>query len=96
VVILFYLSGHALAQAVRANTIVFLAALDVVIVVNLLLWGEAEWAWVWLAGLLALPYFFTTLLGQAMFAPARQGLYRSAAFVVIGLAVLSGLPIWTA
>lgn len=95
VVILFYLSGHGLVQLVRANTIVFLSALDVVIVVNLLWRGDAEWVAVWLAGILAVPYFLTTLAGQALFAPARQKLYRYAAFTVIGIAVVSGLPIWT-
>lgn len=94
-VILFYLAGHAAAQTVRANTIVFLAALDAVIVANLLWRGDAGWSAVWLAALLSVPYFLTTLLGQSLFAPARQRLYRYGAFAVIGLAVLGGLPIWT-
>ncbi|UXX82740.1 sulfite exporter TauE/SafE family protein [Roseovarius pelagicus] len=94
VVILFYLAGQAVAQSVRANTILFLAALDVAIVVNLLTRGFAGWEVVWLAGLLAIPYFVTTMIGQALFAPTRERLYRYAAFSVIGLAVISGLPVW--
>ncbi len=93
-VILFYLAGRAVAQSVRANMIVFLAALDVVIIVNLLLRGFADWQVVWLAGLLAIPYFITVMIGQALFDPARERLYRYAAFTVIGLAVASGIPIW--
>ena len=95
VVILFYLAGQAAAQSVRANTIMFLAALDVVIVINLLIGGLAGWPAAWLAFALAVPYFITTLIGQALFDPGREKVYRLAAFAVIGLAVVSGLPIWS-
>lgn len=93
-VILFYLAGQAGVQAVRANTILFLAALDVVIVANLLFSGTVGWQTVWLAALLGVPYLITTLIGQALFDPTRERLYRYVAFTVIGLAVLTGLPLW--
>jgi hypothetical protein len=41
------------------------------------------------------PYFLTALIGQALFDPRHERLYRWAAYAVIGLAVLSGLPLWT-
>jgi uncharacterized membrane protein YfcA len=94
-VILFYLAGQSMAQTVRANTILFLAALDVVIVANLLLQGRVEWHIFLLALVLAVPYFITSLIGQALFDPRHERLYRWAAYAVIGLAVLSGLPLWT-
>lgn len=94
IVILFYLAGQAVAQSVRANTILFLAALDVVVVANLLLRGFAGWQVLWLAGALAVPYFITTLIGQALFHPGKERLYRNAAFAVIGLAVITGAPVW--
>ena len=94
-VILFYLSGQAVAQSVRANTILFLAALDVVIVANLLISGTVEMNIVWLAVVLAVPYFITTMIGQALFDPKLEKTYRARALTVIGLAVLSGLPIWS-
>jgi len=95
VVILFYLAGRATAQSVRANTILFLAALDVVIVVNLLLRQAVTLNTAFLAAILAVPYFFTTLIGQSMFDPRHERLYRWAAYGVIAAAVLTGLPIWT-
>jgi len=95
VVILFYLAGQSVAQTVRANTILFLAALDVVIVANLLIQGRVEWHIFLLALVLAVPYFITSLIGQALFDPRHERLYRWAAYAVIGLAVLSGLPLWT-
>ncbi|MEB8388078.1 sulfite exporter TauE/SafE family protein [Rhodobacteraceae bacterium KMM 6894] len=93
-VILFYLAGQAAVQTVRANTIVFLAALDVVIVANLFLRGTVGWQAVWLAVLLGVPYLITTLIGQALFDPTQERLYRYAAFAMIGMAVLTGLPLW--
>src|SRR6056297_4224145 len=94
-VILFYLAGQAVAQRVRANTILFLAALDVVIVANLLFRGAVTAGLVTLALVLAVPYLITSLIGQALFDPRHERLYRWAAYAVIGLAVLSGLPLWT-
>ena len=95
VVILFYLAGQSAAQSVRANTILFLAALDVVIAVNLSSRGALDGSTVILALTLAVPYFITSLIGQALFDPRHQRLYRWAAYSVIALAVLSGLPLWT-
>jgi len=94
-VILFYLAGQSVAQTVRANTILFLAALDVVIVANLLVRGTVTAGLVPLALVLAVPYLITSLIGQALFDPRHERLYRWAAYAVIGLAVLSGLPLWT-
>lgn len=94
-VILFYLAGQSTAQSVRANTILFLAILDVVIVGNLLWRGTVTLNTVLLAITLAVPYFITTLIGQSMFDPRHERLYRWAAYGVIAVAVLTGLPIWT-
>ena len=95
VVILFYLAGQGGVQAVRANTILFLAALDVVIVANLALGGVTNSQTIWLAVLLGVPYFVMTAIGQALFDPSRERLYRAAALVIIALAVVTGLPIWS-
>lgn len=95
VVILFYLAGQSVAQRVRANTILFLAALDVVLVANLLFGRVIGWGEVALAITLAVPYFTTTMIGQALFDPKHEKLYRWVAYGVIALAVVSGLPLWS-
>lgn len=94
-IILFYLSGRAAVQSVRANTILLLAVLDAGIVATLLLRGDADGLAIALAVLLAVPYLITTLIGQSLFDPSRERLYRYVAFTVIGVAVISGLPVWT-
>ncbi|WP_120501688.1 sulfite exporter TauE/SafE family protein [Roseovarius sp. EL26] len=94
VVIMFYLAGQGAVKTIRANTILFLAALDIVIVGNLLVSGSIAWETLWLAIALAVPYFATTLIGQAAFDPTQEKFYRLAAYTVIGLAVITGLPLW--
>ncbi len=94
IVVLFYLAGRSAAQSVRANTILFLAALDLVIVISLGLRGFAEIPVLWLAGLLAVPYFLAMMIGQALFHPEHERLYRRAALAIIALAVVTGLPVW--
>ena len=93
-VILFYLAGQGTAASIRANTILFLAMLDVVVVGNLLLRGAVGLDTVVLAVLLSVPYFLTSLMGQALFDPRHERLYRAAAYAVIGLALVTGLPVW--
>lgn len=94
IVILFYLAGQAAAQSVRANTILFLAALDLVLIANLLWQGAITAELFMLAALLSVPYATTTLMGQRLFHPEYEKYYRAAAYAVIALAVISGLPIW--
>lgn len=92
-VIIFYLANARSADAVRANTILFLASLDVVLVLNLLLRGAVTGSSLWIAVLLMLPYLFTTLIGQRLFDPGRETAYRWAAYGVVALAVITGLPV---
>ncbi|MDA7427041.1 sulfite exporter TauE/SafE family protein [Primorskyibacter aestuariivivens] len=94
VVILFYLAGLKAAQTVRANTILYLAMLDVVVFANLLIAGVSNWQMVVVAGLLAVPYFITSLIGQHLFDPRYEKTYRWAAYAVIAVAVVSGVPLW--
>ena len=92
-VIIFYLANARSAHAVRANTILFLSALDLVLVANLVLSGRATAPVLWTAVLLSVPYLATTLIGQSLFDPNRERAYRWIAYGVVGLAVITGLPI---
>ncbi|WP_425044193.1 TSUP family transporter [Primorskyibacter sp. S87] len=93
VVIIFYLANARDVTKVRANTIVFLAALDAVIVANLVFGGIASLQTLWVALILSLPYLATTLIGKALFDPGHEKAYRMASYSVIALAVISGLPV---
>jgi len=92
-VILFYLAGRAGAAKVRANTFLFLAILDLGIMVNLVVQGLVDARAVWLAMILALPYGLAMSVGQALFRPERERLFRGLAYAVIAGAILTGLPL---
>lgn len=92
-VILFYLAGQGPVTQVRANTILFLAALDVGVLVAFLTAGLVGREAVALGVLLAVPYLATTALGQRLFRPERERAFRRAAYALIALAILSGLPV---
>ena len=94
VVILFYLAGQARAQIVRANTIIFLAVLDLGIVITLFAKELIDTTSLWLGFVLAVPYFCTSMIGQALFRPDHDRLYRGVAYGVIALAVLTGMPLF--
>lgn len=93
VVILFYLAGLKAAQTVRANTILYLALLDVVVLANLVLADASNPAMIVVAAILAVPYFITSLIGQRLFDPKYERTYRWAAYAVITVAVISGAPV---
>ncbi|MEL6522385.1 MAG: sulfite exporter TauE/SafE family protein [Pseudomonadota bacterium] len=94
VVILFYLAGQKTAEIVRANTILFLALLDLSIIILLAARGALDASILWLAAVIGLPYFVTTRVGQAFFRPGAERAYRIAAYCVIAGAVLAGLPLF--
>jgi uncharacterized protein len=93
-VILFYLAGQVGAASVRANTILFLALLDIGIVGNLFARGMVRMDAVWIALILAVPYLAAVTIGQYLFRPERERAFRVLAYGVISLAILSGLPLF--
>ncbi|MEC7763264.1 MAG: TSUP family transporter [Pseudomonadota bacterium] len=93
-VILFYLAGPSGAARVRANTILFLACLDIGIIANLFARGLVGWAEVVLAALLAVPYALGIVVGQWAFRPEAERAFRAVAYGVIALAILTGLPLF--
>ena len=94
VVIVFYLAGARTAESVRANVILFLAALDLAIVVSTAVAGVVTPRLLWIALLLMIPYIGAVLIGQVLFRPEWERIYRIAAYTVVALALLSGLPVF--
>ena len=94
VILLFNLAGTDRAGRVRANTVSFLTLLTVLYVPVLALQGLIGPEVLW-RGLILVPvYMLATRLGQAVFDPERERLYRHAGYAAVGLAVLAGLPLW--
>ena len=93
VMVLFQLAGNDPVARSRANAVVFLALASASLLPFLALQGALSAGAVLLGAVLLVPYGAGARLGQALFRPERERLYRPVAHVVIALAVLAGMPI---
>ena len=75
----------------RANVLLFLVGFDVLMGAALGLRGLLEWPPVLLGLALVVPYGAAAWIGGRLFDPAREALWRRAAFAVIAASGLSGL-----
>ncbi len=93
-VILFYMASPLPAAAIRANTMLFLFLVDIVLIAMFWLRGELLIAPVMIGLALALPTVLGNLAGAAIFRPGHERVYRAVAYLVVVISALSGLPIW--
>lgn len=94
IMILFQLGGQDNIERSRANTLVFLTISGLLTAPLMALQGMLSAKAVVLGLLLMVPYGIASRIGQAMFDPTRQGLYRTVAYGIIAAAVLMGLPVF--
>lgn len=94
IAILFRLGGQDSADRTRANMLVFLTLNSILVTPIMALQGVMTWTAFWLGMVLLVPYGAGTLIGQALFRPDREGIYRTMAYGLIGFAAVLGLPIW--
>lgn len=94
IAIMFYLANARKALSVRANMILFLAALDILMLAILTLNGLANVRLIALGTLVSIPYAAAIFFGKSLFNPERDGLYRAVAYSIVALALVTGLPIW--
>ena len=93
-VVLLYMSSTRAVEVIRANTLVFLVGTDIVLLAVIAAMGAFELSAIWIGLALFPPYALAGLLGQRLFDPAREGLYRRVAFAIVAVAAIQGLPIW--
>lgn len=94
IMILFQLGGQDSIQRSRANTLVFLTLTSLFTAPLMALQGMFGPEALILGLLLIIPYGLAAQVGQTLFDPDRQGLYRTVAYGIIGAAVLMGLPVF--
>lgn len=94
IMILFQLGGQDSVRRSRANTMVFLTITSLLTLPLLAFQGLLTPEAVTLGALMLIPYGIASRVGQALFDPDRQALYRNVAYVIIAGAIVVGLPIW--
>ena len=93
-VIILYMASHASVARVRATTLLFLVGFDFLFLGTFFATGRFEPTPFLLGLCLGLPGAAGVWLGQLIFDPAREALYRNIAYGVVTCAALLGLPIW--
>lgn len=94
IVIVFNLGSQDSITLMRANTMVFLTTVSLLLLPLLAFQGALHSTTIWLGIVLLAPYGIGNVLGKMLFNPERQSLYRGIAFAIIGGAVIAGLPIY--
>ncbi len=94
IMILFQLGSQDSVQRSRANTLVFLSVTSTLMLPVMYLMGMLGSHALALGLLLTVPYGLGGLIGQQMFDPTREALYRNVAYGIIAAAIIMGLPIY--
>ncbi len=94
-VIMMYMSGPYRPEVTRANIIIFFFLITIAGFGMLVFRGLMTPERIWLGLILVIPYALATLVGQKIFDPSREALFRATAYVVIVASVVLSLPSWS-
>ncbi|PRX37899.1 hypothetical protein SAMN05216257_105134 [Meinhardsimonia xiamenensis] len=93
-VILLYMARPLPPQVIRANIMVYLLAVDALMLAVFAWRGLLEAAPVMVGLVVAPVYLAGVWAGARIFDPARVRLYRGVAYGIIAASALGGLPLW--
>jgi len=93
-VIVSYMSSSRAASMVRANTMMFLFLVDLMSFVVFWAKGLLVLLPMLVGAFLAVPYALAGLVGQWIFDPEKEHIYRRVAYALIAISAIFGLPIW--
>lgn len=93
-VIMLYMSSRLPISVIRANFLLYLLAIDVVMIA--VFWGAGLFIWeIAVLGLIAgVPNVLANMIGARLFNPDAEGLFRTVAYLIIAVSAIIGLPIW--
>ncbi len=94
-VIMMYMSGPYRPPVIRANIIIFFFLITIVAFSMLAYRGLLTSERIWLGLILVIPYGLASLIGQRIFHPEREDVFRMVAYLVIFGSVIMSLPIWS-
>ena len=93
-VIMFYMASSLSIAAIRANLLLFLTFIDLLLIATLAAYGLMETGPV-VAGLVfSVPYMVANLLGGRLFGLGSERQFRAVAYGIIATSAILGLPVW--
>lgn len=93
-VIMLYMASARKVSVIRANFILYLLGIDLLMVAAFTLLGLFSIKAAILGLMLAVPYLAANVVGALLFNPGAEKLYRTVAYVIIAASALAGLPIF--
>ncbi len=93
-VVLLYAASTKPVSIMRANTMMYLFAFDIMLLGWVAFNGRLEAVPVWLGLIFLVPAVMGNITGAAIFDPTREKVYRMVAYAVVFTAAITSLPIW--
>lgn len=93
-VIMLYMSSLLPIAVIRANFLLYLLAIDVLMIGAFWIAGLMNWGIAVLGLLAGIPNFVANWLGAKLFDPNAERLFRTVAYIIIGTSAIIGLPLW--
>lgn len=93
-VIMLYMSSLLPIATIRANFLLYLLAIDVVMIAVFWLSGLFVWEIAVLGLLAGIPNIVANMVGARLFDPQAERIFRTVAYIVIAASAILGLPIW--
>lgn len=93
-VILSYMSSPRRPQVIRGNTMMYLFVVDIMALIVFGLKGLLLLMPLVIGAILAVPYGIAGLIGQKIFNPEKEHIYRRVAYAMIAFSAVAGLPVW--
>lgn len=93
-VIMLYMASRLPIAVIRANFLLYLLAIDLVLFPVLWVTGLMVWPVFILGLLVGIPNVIANMIGARLFDPQAERLFRAVAYVVIAASAIIGLPLW--
>ena len=93
-VIMLYMASTRAISVIRANFLLYLLGIDLMLFPLLIGAGLMAWPIFALGLCVGLPYVLANMLGARLFNPEAARLFRIVAYVVIAASAIVGLPLW--
>ncbi len=93
-VILSYMSSPRKPKVIRGNTMMYLFLVDILTILIFAIKSLLVLVPILVGALLVAPYALGGYIGQRIFNPEKESVYRSIAYIIIAASALIGLPIW--
>lgn len=93
-VIMLYMASTLPVAVIRANFLLYLVALDLMLFGVLWALGMMNWHIAFLGLLVGVPNLIANSVGARLFDPSAERIFRNVAYIVIAVSATLGLPLW--